>query len=66
MLGNPSEKDFKGIESSNIILNCHITHSNVTNTQKIFEPELAIRGKTVCRTPVPRVRDYMAIPQEIM
>jgi hypothetical protein len=36
MLGNPSEKDFKGMVSINIIPNCPITHSNVTNAQKIF------------------------------
>ncbi len=49
MLGNPSKKDFKGMISSNIIPNCPTTHSNVTNAQKIFGPDLAsIRGKTVC------------------
>jgi hypothetical protein len=67
MLGNPSEKDFKGIASSNIIPNCPITHSNVTSERKIFSPNLAsIRGKTVCRTPAPVKGDYVAIPREIV
>jgi hypothetical protein len=49
MLGNPSEKDFKGMVSSNIIPNCPITLSNVTNALKIFGPDLAsVCGKTVC------------------
>jgi hypothetical protein len=67
MLGNPSEKDFKGMLSSNIIPTCPITRSNVTNARKIFGPDLAsVHGKTVHWTPAPVVGDYVAIPREIV
>jgi hypothetical protein len=67
MLGNPSKKDFKRMVSSNIIPNCPIMCSNVTNVRKIFGPDLAcIRRKTVRRTPAPVMGDNVAIPWEIV
>ncbi len=67
MLQNPSKKDFQGLVSGNLIPNCSITRGNVSNTRKIFEPDLAsIRGKTVGRTPAPVVADYMAIPWQLV
>jgi hypothetical protein len=67
MLGNPSEKDFKGMVSSNIIHDCPVTQSDVTNARKIFRPDLAsVCGKTVRQTPAPVVGDYVAIPREIV
>ena len=48
MLGNPSEKDFQGLLSGNLIPNCPIAHANISNTRKVFGPDLAsIREKTV-------------------
>ncbi len=48
MIGSPSEKDYKGMVSSNIIKNCPITVSDVTKAQNIFGPDLAnVQGKTV-------------------
>jgi hypothetical protein len=62
MIGSLSEKDYKGMVSSNIIKSCPITMSNVTNAQNIFGPDLAsVQGKTVQRTPVPVVADYAAM-----
>jgi hypothetical protein len=64
MIGSPSEKDYKGMVSSNIIKNCPITVSNVTNAGNIFGPDLAsVRGKIVQRTPAPVVADYVAVPR---
>jgi hypothetical protein len=63
MIGNPSEGDFKGMVSGNLIKNCPITTTDITNARKIFGPDLAsIRGKTVRRTPGPVVADYVAVP----
>jgi hypothetical protein len=67
MIGNPSEGDFKGMVSSNMIKNCSITPSDITNANKIFGPALAsMRGKTVCRTPALVVGDYVAIPRSLV
>jgi hypothetical protein len=63
MLGNPSKKDYKGMVSNNLIANCPITSSDVTNLRTIFGPDLAsIRGKTVRHTPAPVVADYGVVP----
>ena len=48
MMGNLSEKDYKGMVSNNLIENCPITSHEVTNAWTIFGPNLAsIWGKTV-------------------
>jgi hypothetical protein len=63
MIGNPSKGDFKGMVSGNLIKNCPITTTDITNARKIFGPDLAsIRGKTVRWTPAPVVADYVAVP----
>ena len=50
MIGNPSEKDFKGMVSGNMIRNCPVTTTDINNARAIFGPDLAsIRGKTVRR-----------------
>ncbi len=52
MMGNPSEKDYKGMENNNLIANCPITSKDVSNAWTIFGPDLAsIRGKTVRQAP---------------
>jgi hypothetical protein len=49
--------------SGNLIKNCPVTTTDITNACKIFGPDLAsIRGKTVRRTPGPVVADYVAVP----
>jgi hypothetical protein len=48
MLGNPSENDFQGLVSGNLIPNCPIAHANISTARKIFGPDLAsIHRKTV-------------------
>ncbi len=48
--------------SSNIIKNCPITVSDVTNARNIFGPDLAsIRRKTVQRIPAPVLGEYAAV-----
>ena len=63
MIGNPSEKDLKGMVSGNMIKNCPVTTTDITNALAIFGPDLAsIQGKTVRHTPPPVVADYVAVP----
>ncbi len=63
LLGNPSKKDYQGMVSSNMITNCPVSASDVTNARAIFGPDLAsIRGKTVRRMPTPVVTEYVAVP----
>jgi len=67
MIGNPSEKDFKGMVSRNMIKNCPVTTTDITNAHTIFGPDLpSIRGKTVRRTPAPVVADYVAVPRALV
>jgi hypothetical protein len=62
MIGNHSKKNYKGMVSSNMIANCPISLSNVTNANSIFGPDLAsIRRKTLRRTPAPVVANYVAV-----
>jgi hypothetical protein len=67
MLGNPRKKDFQGLLSGNLIPNCPIAHANISNTRKVFGPDLAsIREKTVWRMPAPVVADYVAISWQLV
>jgi hypothetical protein len=67
MMGNPSEGDYKGMVSHNLIPNCPVTCSDITNAKAIFGPDLpSVRGKTVRRTPTPVVADYVAVPRELV
>ena len=45
MIGSPSEKYYGGMVSSNMIKNCQIDSTDVSNARAIFGPDLAgIRG----------------------
>jgi hypothetical protein len=67
MMGNPSEGDYKGMVSHNLIPNCPVTSSDITNAKAIFGPDLpSIRGKTVRWTPTPVVADYVVVPRELV
>ena len=39
MMGNPSEGDYKGMVSHNLMPNCPVTSSNITNAKAIFGPD---------------------------
>ena len=67
MMGNPSEKDFKGVVSNHLISNCPITVHDITNSRAIHGPALAsVRGKTVRRAPAPVVMDYVDVPRSLV
>ena len=63
MMGNPSKKDYKTMVSNNLIPECPITSTDITNARAIYGPDLpSVRGKTVRMTPGPVVADYVAVP----
>jgi hypothetical protein len=67
MIGNPNKGDFKGMVSRNLIKNCPVTTTDITNARKIFGPDLASKqGKTVRRTTGPVVADYVAVPHSLV
>ena len=52
--------------SHNQTKNCPVDYKDVTNTYKIFGPDLAgVRGKTVRRKPERVVMNYVETPPEI-
>ncbi len=60
MIGNPSKGDYRGLVSRNMISNCPIAPTDITNAIAIFGPDLAsVQGKTVRRTPAPVVADHV-------
>ena len=67
MMGNPSKKDYKTMVSNNLIPECPITSTDITNVRAIFGPDLpSVRGKTVRTTPAPVVADYVAVPRNLV
>ena len=66
MIGSSSEKDYRGMVSSNMIKNCPIDSTDVSNARAIFGPYLdSVRGKMVRRKPKSIVEEYVAVPKEL-
>jgi hypothetical protein len=67
LIGNPSKSNFKGMVSNNMITNCPITTTAITNARSIFGPDLAsVRGKSVQWAPAPVVADYVVVPKGVV
>jgi hypothetical protein len=67
MIGNPSKGDYRGLVSGNIISNCPIAPTNITNARALFGPDLvSVPGKTVRWTPVPVVADHVTVPRAVV
>ncbi len=67
MLGNPSEKDYQGLVSGNLINNFPFSSPDVSNARAIFGADLAsVRGKTARKKPAPVVGDYVAVPRTLV
>ena len=67
MIGNPSDRNFKGMVRGNTINNCPVSTVGISNTREIFGPDLAsMRGKTVGVTLKPVVGDYVSVPRSII
>jgi hypothetical protein len=67
LIGNPSENNFRGLVSNNMIMNCPLTTTAITNARNIFGKDLAsVRGKTVQWAPAPVVGDYVSVPNGVI
>ncbi len=67
LIGNPSENNFRGLVSNNMITNCPVTTTAITNARNIFGKDLAsVRGKTMRWAPAPVVGDYVAAPKGVI
>ena len=63
----PKRKRLQGMVSNNMITNCPITTTAITNARSIFGKDLAsVRGKTVRWAPAPVVGDYVAVPKGVI
>ncbi len=48
MVGNPTNKEFKGMVCEQLITNCPVTVQDVENANRTFGPDLAnLRGKMI-------------------
>jgi hypothetical protein len=63
----PSPKDCMNMVRSNMIKNCPISPTDITNAHKLFGPDIAtLKGKTVRRTPAGVMTEYAEIPKKII
>jgi hypothetical protein len=67
MIGNPTERKFKGIERENLIANCPVTVCDIKNVYQIIGHNLAnLRGKTTRTNPDHVRADCVKIPRGFM
>ena len=67
MMGHPTDRELLGLVRSNLIMNCPVSTTAVTNANVIFGPDLAgVRGRTVRRPPDSVRTDYVEIPRAIL
>jgi hypothetical protein len=67
MVGYPSERDFCNIVSSNMIINCPVTPTDINAAKQNFGPNIAsLKGKTVRFAQEPILTSYVKVPQEII
>jgi hypothetical protein len=67
MVGNPTDKEFKGMVRERLITICPITVQDIENANRVLGPDLAnLRGKTI-RTKLEHVRiEYVQIPRDFV
>jgi hypothetical protein len=67
MVGNPTDKEFKGMVRERLITDCPVTVQEVENANRIFGPDLAyLRGKTIRTKPEHVCIEYVQIPWDIV
>eukprot|EP00957_Ditylum_brightwellii_P188067 14318096-Ditylum_brightwellii.AAC.1 len=66
MMGRPSEDDFINMVKMQLMPNCPITAEDIRNARAIFGKDIGVlKGKTVRRTPLPVVTDYIHVPPQL-
>jgi hypothetical protein len=67
MIGNPTEKELKGMVREKLIANGPVTVQDVHNANRIFGPDLAnLRGKTTRKKPEHVRVDYVEISRDLV
>ena len=67
MVGNPTDKEFKGMVCERLITNCPVTVQDVENANRIFGPDLAnLRGKMIRSKPEHVRIEYVQIPWDFV
>ena len=67
MIGHQSERDFKSIANNNMIKNCPITASTVTNAHSMFGSNFSgTRGKKIQQNTDRVVMDYVAVHRDLL
>jgi hypothetical protein len=67
MVGNHTDKEFKGMVHERLITNCPGTVQDVENANRIFGPDLAnLRGKTIRTKPEHVCIEYVQIPWDLL
>jgi len=67
MIGNLTDKEFKGMVPEKLITNCPVTVQDVENANRIFGPDLAnLRGKTIRTKPEHVRKEYVQIPRDFV
>ena len=67
MIGSPTKREYQGLVRNNLLPNCPITPSDITNAYHIFGPDLAnIRGKTVRHRPEHVSTELVEIPRILL
>ncbi len=67
MVGNPTDKEFKGMVRERLITNCPITVQDVEHANHIFGPDLTnLRGKMIRTKPEHVHIEYLQIPWDFV
>ncbi len=67
MVGNPTDKEFKGMVCEKLITNCPVTVQDVENVNCIFGPDLAnLRGETIRTKPEHVCIEYVQTPRDFV
>ncbi len=67
MVGNPTDKEFKGMVCERLITNCPVTMQDFENANSIFGPDLAnLRGKMIRTKPEHVHIEYVQIPWDFV
>ncbi len=67
MIGNPTERELKGMVHEKLIADCPVTVQDVHNANQIFSPDLAnLRDKMTRKKPEHVRVDYVEISRDII
>ena len=67
MVGGPSNKEYAGLVSAQMVSDCDVVATDVTNAYKLFGKDLAaVRGNTTRRNPAPVVESHVTIPKNFV